>query len=431
MKSPFRWLSRWEWLLLAVVLAFHALSYFSALERQSYLADDSLQYLTLAENLRTQGVFSQSFIPPYVPDLQRTPGYPVFLWKVHSPWLVLLLQHLMVLGIGLFLYRLCRQWFSEKSARIATWIWLLQPYPILLSSFFLSEVPFLFFFVSGLSLWLEGMHRQRGIFSLVGFGLLAVSAYVRPLTLVILPIWWGYGWVRGAKVRGALRSPLAGVAMAGMALAILLPWYQRNHAISGKWQFSSMGNLAMLYGRAAGVVATQQGLEPTDDQLFRIGDSLLVADRKWSQVKTYPLGYQAQETEQLEGPITGITLGQMKEQPGSAIKMAFHSAFSMLRGVGFGWAKENLGEWMAWPSAALQLVANLGMYLAFLWGLWRIRKWNSAEWVAFLGIVLIFVASMAIWADGRYRVPADVLGMVFVAAGLDRMFGTRAAQTQD
>lgn len=422
MKKLFRLLTKAEWLLLVIVLGLHAFSFFSALQRQSYLADDSLQYLTLAENLRTKGVFSQSFIPPFVPDLQRTPGYPLFLWKVHQPVLVLFLQHLMVLGTGFFLYRLLKSWFSEKSARLASWIWLLQPYPILLSSFFLSEIPFMFFFVAGTSLWLEGMHRNKSLLGWTGFLLLAVSAYIRPLTLVILPIWWIYGWVRGIKTQGFPKTAIRLAGMGAIAVAILLPWYQRNHTITGKWQFSSMGNLAMLYGRAAGVVATEQGLEPTDDQLFRIGDSLLVADRKWSDVKTYPLGYQAQETEQLNGGVTNITLQQMKAQPVSAIKMGFQSAFSMLRGVGFGWASENLGRVAAWPSAAMQLVANILMYAAFLWGLWRIRHWNSAEWVAFLGIVLIFGASMAIWADGRYRVPADVLGMVFVAAGLDRIF---------
>lgn len=425
MKRLIRSLSKTEWILLAIMLGLHAFSLFSALIRQSYLADDSIQYLTLAENLRTEAVFSQSFIPPFVPDLQRTPGYPFFLWKVHSPTLVLLLQHLMVLGTGFFLYRLLRNWFSQKSARISTWIWLFQPYPILLSSFFLSEMPFIFVFVAGLSLALEGLKRGKSVHEIVGFALLAGSAYIRPLGLVILPIFLGYWLVRHLRDRKWYFSLIRMVSIAALVIGILSPWYQRNHAISGKWMFSSMGNLAMLYGRAAGVVATEQGLEPTDDQLFRIGDSLLVADRRWSEVKAYPLGYQAQETEELKGDITSITVQQMKMQPASAAKMAFSSALAMLKGVGFGWAKENVGATAAWVSAGLQMLANLGMYAAFILGLWYIRRWNSAEWVAFLGIGLIFAASMAIWADGRYRVPADVLGMVFVAAALDRFFARK------
>ena len=99
----------WRITLGILVLALHVGLFLAAWRQGSALTDDSIQYLRLADNWVEQGVFSQAYGAPYVPDLQRTPGYPAMLVALgrHVP-LVLLLQHMLVLLSALLVWRILK-----------------------------------------------------------------------------------------------------------------------------------------------------------------------------------------------------------------------------------------------------------------------------------------------------------------------------------
>src|ERR1043166_4820582 len=64
---------------LAAVVPRLILFFWLAPRPQSFLAPDSGRYQTLASNLRNTGRFTISNAPPFLPEVNRTPGYPFFL----------------------------------------------------------------------------------------------------------------------------------------------------------------------------------------------------------------------------------------------------------------------------------------------------------------------------------------------------------------
>lgn len=410
-------LSKWEWAATVLVLGVHAWVLVSALLRQSWLIDDSVQYLSLAENLSQNGIFSQNFYPPFVADVQRVPGYPVFLMLFKNPAIILILQHLMVLGTGYYLFRGMKPHFGEKPAKIAAWLWLLQPYPILFASLILSESLFIFLFVAGFSMWMEPLSNRKPAFLIAGFVVMTLSAYVRPLTFVIIPLLAGISAIVLLRKSGWKGLRLA-LALILLPISVMMPWMARNHSISGKWTMSSMSDLGMWYGRAAGLEAQKTGIQPTDAVLFATGDSLAAAEYGLGNIKSWPKGREMQETESLNFGATGKTVKRFLNSPGEAIIFQAKSTFQMLKGVGLGWADKVVGRPGAYLLAGLQGLMNFLMFGSVTFALIKIRSWKPPLWWAISIIMMIFLLSAAVWSDGRYRVPADAFMMVFVAFAL-------------
>lgn len=394
--------TRW---LAVLVLAAHVFFFVSALVHRSYLTDDSIQYLTLAENWVQTSIFSQSFFDAQTPDLQRTPGYPAFLILCgQMPWLVLAVQHLLILGAGWMLFRALSLIGSVRMARFGAWFWLLQPYPIVMSSLVLSESLFLFFLAWGM--WKYLAWRQEGGFQALAWGLLGLGlgVLVRPVGLAVLAVvlvdgmWWA---LRRRSIRSA-------AALAVIPVLVLGPWMLRHHQIAGKASLSSMGNLGMLHGRLGGVVALERGDPLEDHSFFMNGDSVAAQAVGWASVRTYAGTEQIQETEILPSNSTSIALGYLGQHPAQTAKLVGKSLFQMLKGVGYGWTQQvTQSKNMGWVIAILQLLFNLVLYLGFAWSFLSIRRWKSLDYFFLLQIIALYALSAAIWADGRYRIPID------------------------
>ncbi len=422
-----------------LVLTLHLILLTTALVHKSYLTDDSIQYLTLSENLTQHGTFSQSYLAPYVPDLQRTPGYPVFLLLCgNSIPLVLILQHLMVILSGFLLFRMMRLFFGLRTARVGAWIWLLQPYPILMASMVLSEVPFILVFLLGMYGVL--MHLQESKLAPLSWGIsgLVVAVYIRPVALPVLVLLLLALVVKAVRsqVIESRRKKLQGSRSVGkgsqaksrqrpwFSLAIFLvlvplllsPWLIRNHAISGKWMVSSMGDMGMLHGRLGGLEAFRQGDGVGETQLFRLGDSLAVQQDGLQNYRSYYSEKQSHETELYRSGAASITIGYFLNHPVDGILFQGQSLLAMLKGVGFGWSRQITGSTnAAYLLSGLQALANLAMYIGMLLALLRIRRWPAHFWFIFLSVVTILLVSNAAWADGRYRMVVDPL--IIIASG--------------
>lgn len=407
-----------------LVLVLHISLLTAALVNKSYLTDDSIQYLTLSQNMGQHGVFSQSYIPPYVPDLQRTPGYPVFLLICgNSIPLVLILQHLMVLLSGWVLYRIMRLFFRERIARTGIWIWLLQPYPILMASMVLSEVPFILFFLVGIYGVMKHL-KERRLMDL-GWGLvgLVLAIYIRPVALpVAIPIALVVmvAAVRSRKTESGWRR-WAPVGLAVLLIPSLLsPWIVRNHGISDRWMVSSMGDMSMIHGRLGGLEAYRQGLGVGETELFRLGDSLGMKDLHGH--REYYSEKQGHETELYRPGGGAMTIQYFLDHPIDGIAFQGKSFLNMLKGVGFGWSNQVTGNSaVAYILSGLQLLLNLVMYIGCLLALWRIRKWPPRFWIILGVVALLFLVSNAAWADGRYRMVIDPF--LVMVGGMSGIFG--------
>ena len=431
---------------IVVILLSHALVLGISLQRKSYLIDDSVQYLTLAENLVEQGVFSQSYQPPYVPDLQRTPGYPLFLILcLRMPWLVLLLQHLLLLLSGVVLYKLLREYFPRKRSRLVAFLYLLQPYPILFASLILSETLFVTCLLAGL-LYVVRYWKTGGRLSLgMGLSLLAVSAYVRPVGLPVLAL-------VVLLIAGKLMVERKGILLRGLMLVLVplvlvAPWMMRNYGVAGVPMYNSMGDMGMIHGRLGGLEAHRKGEDFHEHRLYMAGDSIVAREIGLENLRWYYGEKENHETELYHKRVKGMTFGYFFQHPGAATVFQVRAIGQMLGGVGFGWANKVLGnETGAYGLAGGQLLFNLLMYIGVLLAMWRVmlrvvkgwqqrrgdnereNKHTGAIQGSFLDLVAIVVilgvllVSAAAWADGRYRMVVDPLMMLCVAGFLPKSF---------
>lgn len=394
------------YLAVAAVVGLHLYFLLSALILQTWLIDDGVQYMTLAENMVGQGTFSQSYSAPFTPDLQRTPGYPIFLVMLfRSVPLILIVQHLLVLATGWLIWRILKLYVNEEKAKIGAFLYLLQPYPIIFASMVLSETLFIFFLVAALFYYLryfQSTHRK----DLLAYALLAVAAtYIRPIGLPLYLLALIPALIKG--LRTPKRDYVAALTLT-LALTLFLPWVLRNQQHSGRFTFNVMGDMGLLHGRLGGLEAWRKGQGADEHALYMAGDSIAAATDGLPSLREYYADRQSHETELYRKGLFGLTLSHFLSHPVDATLFQLGNIGVMLGGVGHGWAGAlTLNKPASLGSAGLQLLLNLCMYLGFLLALWHVRRWDAGMWINFCCVISVLLISAAAWADGRYRVVID------------------------
>ena len=430
--------------LFGLAVIFHLASLSLALSNHSWLIDDSVQYLTLADNMADHGVFSQSIRGEVVPDAQRTPGYPVFLLLLgKSPFLVLLLQHFLLFAAAGLLFSALKQWFSYKVSAFSALLFLIQPYQVIFGSLFLAES--LFVFLSICAFWafsnfafrksqidktslVEGQRDGANGRVIKGITLslffLALATYVKPVGLVMffplagLVVW--EGWRKGTGRNKEIAWISLGLVIMIPSLT-LSPWMLRNEAITGKFTFSVMGEMGMLHGRLGGLEALKNHENFDEHNLYMRGDSTAALFLGLANIKTYPSSKQTHETALYNPASNGMTIRHFIHNPIAGICFQIITLYQMLSGLGYGWAaKVYHSHGLAFFSALIQGLFNLLMYGALLIGLFSIRKWPLINWLATGWILIVLWASSSAWADGRYRMVIDPFLMVLVAFVLEK-----------
>ena len=392
----------------------HAFFFVAALQNQSFLTDDSIQYLTISENLAEHGQFSQTYDGDLLADMQRTPGYPVFLLLLfRSPVLILIVQHLLVLATGGLVFLIIKKAHNEKLGRIMAVIYLLQPYPKIFASMILSETLFIFLLLLAVLFFIRFWKSETGWnlgWSLLG---LSIAAHVRPVALPLLVV--------GVLV--AIISTIVQrrqVLAAGLALLIPIVliggWMFRNERLSGQWVFSTMGDMGMIHGRVGGLEAMRLGQGRHEHALYMAGDSIAGQKIGLRNIRIYPEAKQTHETESFAPGMTGLTVRYFLRHPLDATLFQMRSVFEMFKGVGYGWAKlVTRSKPIALISAGTQFLINIIVFLGIFGAVFRIRKWRFEEWLNFGIVFIVLLISAAAWADGRYRVVIDPLLLVFLS----------------
>jgi 4-amino-4-deoxy-L-arabinose transferase-like glycosyltransferase len=187
--------------------------------------------MRLGQALAETGGFTRypSF-PTFIPDVIRTPGYPLFVAAVyriggegHLP--VAIAQAVVFAGIALLAYGLARFVAGDDVAFIAGMATALYPTLPYFGALTLTEVVTTFLITLGMYCWLGTLHRKRG--AAVACGLvLAAAALTRP-SFQYLP-------VALALFAAAfpLRKPIEwrrAVVMLAVYAAAVTPWALRNY----------------------------------------------------------------------------------------------------------------------------------------------------------------------------------------------------------
>lgn len=243
-------------------------------QRERIFAPDSYGYERLAINLIEHGAFSQSAIPPLVPDTHRTPLYPLFILAVYRavgeyPTAVVISQDIIDTISTILIYAIASSASTHAAGVLASIAYAIAPLPIFQCQRMLSETLFVFLTLAAVLAGLKALARFRtGAIAACGL-LLGLATLTRPIGIGIWLIWL----VALAVAARRLAFSTWLQAMGKFALSFLLPiapWLIRNF-IAFKMLFLCTGHhLAFAYYNAAAVLSRAKGisLEQAQVQLF-------------------------------------------------------------------------------------------------------------------------------------------------------------------
>jgi hypothetical protein len=243
---------------IAVVLRLWPLMVVSGTERAMDPNGDSVGYVDLAHGLSSGCGFARlSNGKCMSPQINRTPGYPLFLSLMPDLRIALavqaLLSGLMIFVLGAFV---SSRWGLSAGLIAATLVALDVP-SIVYSNEIMSETLFTVFFVLGvlaaLSARPRGNRGQRFALVTLSSILFGAAILVRPigqfavLAPAMIPLAFaGVSWPRRIGYVALIVS-IPAMVVAG--------WSARNYRVSGVASFSTIGAINFFYYRAGGTLA--------------------------------------------------------------------------------------------------------------------------------------------------------------------------------
>ncbi len=244
---------RWLWIILGLALAAR-LGW--GLTRPDDAAaiealPDQREYLLLGRSLlRGEGL---RFVDPRFDDAvfaYRTPGYPMLIASAGgSVTIARVAQALIDTSTILAVFLLTRALgAARRTSLLAAGIAAVNPIAIYFSALLLTETLFTAMLIWGMAL----LARLRNL--LPGGIVLALAALVRPSAVALPALLGAMAWLAGTRPsrrdapfdrtaslprREALRSIAIVAGMALLTAAVLTPWAIRNHALLGRWVWTT------------------------------------------------------------------------------------------------------------------------------------------------------------------------------------------------
>lgn len=381
------------------------------------LLTDSLGYVGLARRLVEQGAY---YVPPNSePDLLRPPGYPLFLvgiWSLFGrhPLFVTLIQ-LVISGLTAWLILLLgRELDRPRAGLVGAWLFALSPNVVLWSLMLMTEVLAAFLLVATFLITLR-LERagSRGWPALTG-GLLGLSAYVRPISLTLIPVWGLITYLatrRKSGPRVALQSAL--LLLAG-GLLVVLPWVARNWTTHGQLTFSTVTRKTWIGFNLASIVAQAEDI-PRDQAVGELDPEQGLLQLTVEVANRYPVDFVTGQLLGITRTLLGTDIGTWGHAFGhrswvglGILSRLFQNGLSQL----FDPARQSLAD----PQAASRLaLIGIGvLYSIVLLGLAAVgvlsrRKPGVAGlplWLM-IGSLIVLIVLPGAAGQARFRVPAE------------------------
>ncbi len=418
---------------------------------------DTASYLIPGRNLVLHG----RYFADGVPDLFRTPGYPLFLGVTSLAGLPAAAVANVILSVFsvILVWKLGRMVFGEdRIALVAAWIFAFEPMSVVLSVVLLSETLFLALFLISLER-VAAFLRGSGLRALGMAGLcLVATTYVRPTTYY-LPVALALGlFLVLARVPG-LRWKAPAVLLIS-TLPWLAAWQVRNWVETGYGGFSTMREVNLYIENAAEVTSIVEHRNYSD---VRRELGFLQFAGNSGQIYLSP-SYLERHPEQAGwNPAQRIAFMRLDAERvlqahrGVYLRTWRHSALTMIFDPGAGYFDHvlnlesarltsgmvNMGAfrwgiflakahpWIAAEKAVFGIVL-LGLYLFAARGVFRAGMRNACLWLL-LGTSLYFIGVSALaggyGSDACYRLPIMPILCILAAAGFRRT--TTIGQSHD
>ena len=211
-----------------------------------FIAGDSFFYGDIAKNWMLHGTYAVTENGAVAPTLIRLPGYPLFLVAIWSVFgiehytAVMVAQIILDLGTCFVVAELARETAGERAARIAFALCSLCVFFANYAATPLSETPSIFFAALALLGGVKGLSRMReprwvGWWAVCGLAT-GAGILLRPDGGILLGAIGLYLLLWMIVVGDARRVIAAGLLVATLALAPLVPWAIRNYRTFHQFQ---------------------------------------------------------------------------------------------------------------------------------------------------------------------------------------------------
>lgn len=207
---------------------------------------DFADYDILARNIVAGNGLSLRNAPPYEPSAIRTPGYPLFLAAFYFIFgnriSAIIMQIFLLAGVGVLSYRILLLFgISQRIAWMGAFLTIIEPDVMSSGIYLLSDLLFTFFLLLSFYFFLHFSDKKNIASFLWASWFLSVSAVIRPLSLILLPIYLAV-FIRLMGIRLRVLVPAV-----FLSLSLLIPWSLRNFSEFGTFKLTSVDYYG-LYG---------------------------------------------------------------------------------------------------------------------------------------------------------------------------------------
>jgi 4-amino-4-deoxy-L-arabinose transferase-like glycosyltransferase len=443
-----------------------------AVARPEYLRDsrnvigfDSVDYVRLGRNYLLLGEYSRCPGPPYVPDILRTPAYPIFaggLDILGGPVAVYLVQALLHVAACFLLFSLVRLYWGPWPAFWAS-AFLASDLMLAVSSFeVMSEPLFVFLCVASAHLLLPALFPPDGAnvrwwpAVLGGGATLGLAILTRPAGLYLPAVYVVLILGRAVWRRSLRAAFLPATVLLAVSLLPATAWMTRNWVVFSMFRLSSADSVMLVYFAGGGAYEVERGVSLDQAQAMIAQEYHLaphgVMNNHW--VTTRPV---ADMDAELRRAAPAVLMRYPKSLVISSltglVKSSFaHNTASLARMRGQEWVHPGMADLMRGrPAAVERLLRNDPALIATL--TWQIlhsvltwllvipgvilglrRRESRYLAVPCFMIVLYFfltVAMVGVEAESRNRAPHLAFLFVFAglaAAHLQQWYGERRAR---
>jgi 4-amino-4-deoxy-L-arabinose transferase-like glycosyltransferase len=218
---------------------------------------DSAGYMLFAENLAT----TFSFGDRGVPEVFRTPGYPMLLAFASLTGHMLVTAVLIQIALGVatvgMVYGIAQGGGDDRLARVAAWTAAFDPLLVLFCSIILTETLFTTLLVGSLFVFLRrDVGSARGC--ILAALLASLAALVRPIAYFVPLLYATFALLnrRGPPWPARFGHAAAAVAIAAVVLG---GWHVRNARVAGFSGFSAQSDRQLYFTSAVWAQARHEG----------------------------------------------------------------------------------------------------------------------------------------------------------------------------
>lgn len=411
---------------------------------------DTQSYITPGANLILHGAFTSRGLP----EIDRTPGYPIFAaltGMVFGNVLLAVVAQIVIATVSLWLvWRITNQVFpGGRAGLIAAWLYAVEPLSILYTLRLMPEPLFTLLLLAMIERLLS-FHRTGRLSLIVAAGLLlAAATYVRPISYyLVIPLAAVLPFLSPKPRQHWWKSPALLFAIVAPLLAL---WQVRNFTETGYRGFSSIVEKNLYFFQSAEITAEieHHSLAEEQKQLGYPDEASYVAahpeQTEWTQ---------AQRLHYMRGEALRI-LGEHRAQ----------YLRSHLTGVGVVALSPCATEWLqifgTYPGEqsmpkrivnegivasairiatqhsgvfAFMLVLETALLITYVLAIVGVINSSATRTEMFLLIGIVFyllLLSGGAQAVGRYRLPAMPELCIFAAGGIVALRKSKAGQTEE